>query len=58
MKNQALFFPKDKSKKLECCLLQYLLSTLRVNAYVENIVLILHDEVSQCIFLKENEESW
>ena len=31
MKNQALFSLKDKSKKLKCCLLQFLFGTLRVN---------------------------
>ena len=31
MKNQALFSSKDKSKKLECRLLQYLFGALRVN---------------------------
>ena len=30
MKNQALFSSKDKSKKLKCRLLQFLLPTLRV----------------------------
>ena len=30
MKNQALFSSKDKSKKLKCCLLQFLFGTLRV----------------------------
>ena len=30
MKNQALFFSKDKSKKLKCRLLQFLFGTLRV----------------------------
>ena len=30
MKNQALFSLKDKSKKLKCRLLQFLLGTLRV----------------------------
>ena len=30
MKNQALFSSKDKSKKLKCHLLQFLLGTLRV----------------------------
>ena len=30
MKHQALFSSKDKSKKLKCCLLQFLLGTLRV----------------------------
>ena len=31
MKNQALFYSKDKSKKLKCRLLQFLFSALRVN---------------------------
>ena len=31
MKNQALFSSKDKSKKLKCHLLQFLLGALRVN---------------------------
>ena len=30
MKNQALFSAKDKSKKLKCCLLQFLFGPLRV----------------------------
>ena len=30
MKNQALFSSKDKSKKLECCLLQFLFGALTV----------------------------
>ena len=30
MKNQALFSAKDKSKKLKCCLLQFLFGALRV----------------------------
>ena len=29
MKNQALFSSKDKSKKLKCCLLQFLFGALR-----------------------------
>ena len=33
MKNQALFSSKDKSKKLKCCLLQFLFGALRVKAY-------------------------
>ena len=31
MKNQALFFSKDKSKTFKCRLLQFLFGTLRVN---------------------------
>ena len=30
MKNQALFSSKDKSKKLKCCLQQFLFGALRV----------------------------
>ena len=30
MKNQALFSSKHKSKKLKCCLLQFLFGALRV----------------------------
>ena len=30
MKTQALFSSKDKSKKLKCCLLQFLFGALRV----------------------------
>ena len=36
MKNQALFSSKDKSKKLECRLLQFLFGTLRVNTDAVN----------------------
>ena len=32
MKNPALFPSKDKSKKLKCRLLQFLLGALRVNS--------------------------
>ena len=31
MKNQALFSSKDKSKKLKCRLLQFLIGAIRVN---------------------------
>ena len=36
IKNQALFFSKDKSKKLKCRLLQFLFGALRVNKVVRN----------------------
>ena len=36
MKNQALFSSKDKSKKLECRLLQFLFGALRVNKSLTN----------------------
>ena len=32
MKNRVLFSSKDKSKKLKCCLLQFLFGALRVKA--------------------------
>ena len=35
MKNQALFSLKDKSKKLECRLLQFLFGALRVLTSVQ-----------------------
>ena len=35
MKNQALFSSKDKSKKLKCCLLQFLFGALRVKTFLE-----------------------
>ena len=31
MKNQALFSSEDKSKKLKCCLVQFLFGALRVS---------------------------
>ena len=36
MKNQALFFSKDKSKKLKCRLVQFLFGALRVNVKINN----------------------
>ena len=33
MKDQALFSSKDKSKKLNCCQLQFLFGALRVNKF-------------------------
>ena len=49
MKNQALFFSKDKSKKLKCPLLQFLFGTLRVNqSYVFQL-----EDLSQ-LFLFQN----
>ena len=32
MKNQALFSSKDKSRKLKCCLLQFLFGALTVKS--------------------------
>ena len=34
MKNQALFFLKDESKKIKCRLLQFLFGAVRVNRSV------------------------
>ena len=34
LKNQALFSSKGKSKKLKCCLLQFLFGTLRVKLLI------------------------
>ena len=38
MKTQALFSSKDKSKKLKCRLLQFLLGALRVNEEMMKII--------------------
>ena len=37
MKNQALFFLKDKSKKLKCGLLQFFFGALRVKFYFHDL---------------------
>ena len=42
MKNQDLFSSKDKSKKLKCCLLQFLFGALRVKARWCIIQLFMH----------------
>ena len=34
LKNQTFFSLKNKSKKLKCCLLQFLFGTLRINVHV------------------------
>ena len=36
MKNKALFFSKDKGKKLKCRLLQYLFGALRVKFFTQS----------------------
>ena len=41
MKNQALFSSKVKSKKLKCCLLQFLSGNLRIICYSSITVKIL-----------------
>ena len=40
MKNQALFSLKDKSIKLKCRLLQFLLGALRVNFFRTGMLII------------------
>ena len=37
MKNQASFSSKDKSKKIKCCLLQFLFGALRVNLHCQSV---------------------
>ena len=44
MKNQALFSSKDKSKKLKCCLPQFLFVALRVKVHVDITVFIYANE--------------
>ena len=41
IKNQALFSPKDKSKKLKCRLLQFLFGALRVKNRNSSICLMV-----------------
>ena len=41
MKNQALLSSKDKSKKIKCCLLQFLFGTLRANNLTSALIYIL-----------------
>ena len=41
MKNQALFSSKDKSKKLKCCLLQFLFGDLRVETNVLFLICLI-----------------
>ena len=50
MKNQALFSSKDKSKKLNCRLLQFLFGALWV--YIINVIQNLRFSESMFIFLK------
>ena len=40
MKNQALFSSKDKSKKLKCCLLQFLFGALRVIIVLDSLQIL------------------
>ena len=42
MKNQALFFLEDKSKKLQCHLLQFLFGSLRVKNDKNNMEVSIH----------------
>ena len=38
LKHQALFSSKDKSKKVKCCLLQFLFGALKVKLYSIDII--------------------
>ena len=40
MKNHALFSSKDKSKKLKCCLLQFLFGALRVIIVLDSLQIL------------------
>ena len=44
-KNQAFFSLKDKSKKLKCCLLQFLFGTLRFKNNSEIFFLVLNKNI-------------
>ena len=45
MKHQALFSLKDKSKKLKCCLMQFLFGALRVKF---KLVREFYDKIAVC----------
>ena len=48
MKHQTLFSSKDKSKKIKCCLLQFLFGALRVNVTPSSKILFaMHSFDSQ-----------
>ena len=61
MKNQALFSSKDKSKKLKCCLLQFLFGALRVKSFFcylyatttkkKKKIIIIEMICNSCIFI-------
>ena len=55
LKNQALLFSKDKSKKLKCYLLQFLFGALRVNALdVQLSLIILIIDISKYPLISRN----
>ena len=59
MKNQALFSPKDKSKKLKCHLLQFLFGALRVNGNEIKVSLSTHHtETAVHIFSRRGPSRW
>ena len=49
MKNQALFFSKDKNKKLNCRLLQFLFGALRVNTSNTSLQHMMIDKTANVI---------
>ena len=48
MKNQALFFSKDKSKKKKCCLLQFLYGACRVKTWSAVAQALLFQYIRAC----------
>ena len=48
MKNHALFSSKDKSKKLNCCLLQILLGALRVKSVLGLSIIFSMSQLAGC----------
>ena len=49
MKNQVIFSSKDKSKKLKCCLLQFLFGALRVYRNDLRIIKYFHTAMNLTI---------
>ena len=57
MKDQALFSSKDKSKKLKCCLLQFLFGALRLILSQASLFLrLVMDSYAQPFGKKEKEK--
>ena len=57
MKNQVLFFLKDKSKKLKCHLLQFLFDTLRVKVFRYTLMFFPHFHERDCLFVSLDNET-
>ena len=52
MKNQALFSSKVKSKKLKCCLLQFLFGALRARPTLSHLLNNQAQESKHCFLIK------